>query len=93
MTEGPKLAQIALNFGADDFGGILIDEVVVGATGVLYRVDKDEALRLIRGAGRVPAQRTTTYDIVTLFDAHKKETTSYDAGRNLSAHPVAASGS
>ncbi|MBI3322144.1 MAG: dehypoxanthine futalosine cyclase [Candidatus Omnitrophica bacterium] len=67
VTEGPKLAQIALSFGANDFGGILVDEVVVGATGMVYRVDKEEALRLIRGAGRTPAQRNTKYEILRVF--------------------------
>ena len=67
VTEGPKLAQLALSFGADDFGGILVDEVVVGATGMIYRVDREEALRLIRGAGRIPAQRNTKYEILKIF--------------------------
>ena len=70
VTEGPKLAQLALTFGANDFGGILIDEVVVGATGMVYRVDLEEAIRLIRGAGRIPAQRNTKYEILRVFDAH-----------------------
>ncbi|MBI4314009.1 MAG: hypothetical protein HY594_04250 [Candidatus Omnitrophica bacterium] len=69
VTEGPKLAQLALQFGANDFGGILIDEVVVGATGMVYRVDFDEAIRLIRAAGRTPAQRNTKYEILRVFDA------------------------
>ena len=68
VTEGPKLAQLALSFGANDFGGILIDEVVVGATGTVYRVDRDEAIRLIRGAGRIPAQRNTRYEILRVFN-------------------------
>ena len=80
VTEGPKLAQLALSFGANDFGGILIDEVVVGATGVVYRVDREEALRLIRGAGRIPAQRNTKYEILRIY---------HDAVRDLSADPVA----
>lgn len=67
VTEGPKLCQLALQFGANDFGGILVDEVVVGATGMIYRVDQEEALRLIRGAGRVPAQRNTRYEILRTF--------------------------
>ena len=79
VTEGPKLAQLALSFGANDFGGILVDEVVVGATGMVYRVDKEEAVRLIRGAGRTPAQRNTKYEILDV------------AERNLPADPVAAS--
>jgi len=68
VTEGPKLAQLALLWGANDFGGILMDEVVVGATGMVYRVDMDEAIRLIRGAGRLPAQRNTKYEILRVFD-------------------------
>jgi cyclic dehypoxanthinyl futalosine synthase len=67
VTEGPKLCQLAMAFGANDFGGILVDEVVVGATGVVYRVDKEEALRLIRGTGRTPAQRNTKYEILQVF--------------------------
>lgn len=86
VTEGPKLAQLALSFGANDFGGILVDEVVVGATGMVYRVDKDEAVRLIRGAGRTPAQRNTKYEILRVFD-HRS-----GPFRNLPADPVAASG-
>jgi len=68
VTEGPKLAQLALQFGANDFGGILMDEVVVGATGVVHRVDREEAIRLIRGAGRIPAQRNTQYEILRIYD-------------------------
>ena len=84
VTEGPKLAQIALSFGANDFGGILVDEVVVGATGMVYRVDKEEAVRLIRGAGRVPAQRNTKYEILRVHDG--------DTVRDLPAHTAAAPG-
>lgn len=83
VTEGPKLAQLALGFGANDFGGILIDEVVVGATGMIYRVGFKEAIRLIRGAGRLPAQRNTKYEILRVFDGDA-------ALSDLPAHPVAA---
>lgn len=85
VTEGPKLAQLALSFGANDFGGILVDEVVVGATGVVYRVNPEEAIRLIRGAGRIPAQRNTPYEILRIYDD------SENTYRDLSADPVAAS--
>ena len=85
VTEGPKLAQLALSFGANDFGGILVDEVVVGATGMIYRVNKDEAVRLIRGAGRTPAQRNTKYEILHVYDGHDH------ADRNLQTDPVATS--
>ncbi len=86
VTEGPKLAQLALSFGANDFGGILVDEVVVGATGMIYRVNKEEAIRLIRGAGRTPAQRNTRYELLHIYDQDNDHT-----GRDLSADPVTAS--
>ena len=86
VTEGPKLAQLALSFGANDFGGILVDEVVVGATGMIYRVSRDEAIRLIQGVGRIPAQRNTKYEILHVYQDPD------DAHRDLSAHSLAASG-
>lgn len=68
VTEGAKLAQVALHFGADDFGGILMEENVVTATGLAFEgVTKEEAIRLIRDAGKVPAQRNTRYEIVREF--------------------------
>jgi len=83
VTEGPKLCQVALCFGANDFGGILIDEVVVGATGMVYRVDREEAIRIIRAAGRIPAQRNTQYEILKTSDYH-------DTRRHLSTDPITA---
>jgi len=63
------MAQAALCFGADDFGGILMEENVVSATGIPYEgVTKEEALRLIREAGKVPVQRNTRYEVVKIFD-------------------------
>lgn len=84
VTEGPKLCQLAMSFGANDFGGILVDEVVVGATGMIYRVNQDEAVRLIRGTGRVPAQRNTKYEILRIFDGPN------GTFRDISADPIAA---
>ena len=75
MTEGPKLSQVALKFGADDFGGILMEENVVSATGSdkLYAgVTKEEAIRLIRETGKDPVQRNTNYEIVKNY-AHEAE--------------------
>jgi len=67
VTEGPKLSQIALGYGADDFGGILMEENVVSATksDKLYtEVSKEEAIRLIRETGKTPVQRNTNYETV-----------------------------
>ncbi|MGH7198560.1 MAG: radical SAM protein, partial [Candidatus Omnitrophota bacterium] len=70
VTEGPKLSQIALNFGADDFGGILMEENVVSATksDSLYAgVTKEEAIRLIAEIGKIPVQRNTNYEVVRVY--------------------------
>lgn len=72
VTEGPKLSQAALLYGADDFGGILMEENVVSATASdkLYsNVSKEEAVRLIREAGKIPVQRNTNYEIVKIYSA------------------------
>lgn len=70
VTEGPKLSQAALGFGADDFGGILMEENVVSATksDKLYSgVTKDEAIRLIAEIGKIPVQRNTNYETVRIY--------------------------
>ncbi len=70
VTEGPKLSQIALGFGADDFGGILMEENVVSATksDKLYSgVTKEEAIRLISEIGKIPVQRNTNYEAVKIY--------------------------
>ncbi len=70
VTEGPKLSQLALSYGADDFGGILMEENVVSATksDKLYSgVSKEEAIRLIRETGKVPTQRNTNYEVVKTY--------------------------
>jgi cyclic dehypoxanthinyl futalosine synthase len=64
VTEGPDVAQLALSFGADDFGGVLMEEQVVRATGVNYTVTAKQVIALIKQMGMVPAQRTTQYQIL-----------------------------
>jgi cyclic dehypoxanthinyl futalosine synthase len=68
VTEGPKLAQIALAFGANDFGGILMEEKVVNATGISYKTSINELVRLIKDAGKIPAQRNSKYELLRKFD-------------------------
>jgi cyclic dehypoxanthinyl futalosine synthase len=62
--EGKKTGQIALHFGADDFGGTLFEEYVHLATGHLSKVTQPEIETLIREAGFTPAQRTTLYEVL-----------------------------
>jgi len=64
VTQGLKLAQVALRFGANDFGSTMIEENVVASAGVSYRVSKDDILNAIRAAGFQPAQRDTCYNVI-----------------------------
>ena len=61
VTQGSMMAQVALFFGANDLGGTMLEENVVAAAGIKFRMSKDEVVELARGAGFVPAQRTTGY--------------------------------
>jgi len=67
VTEGPHLAQIALTFGADDFGGVLMEESVVSATGLTHVVTAEQVIALIAETGMIPAQRNTQYEILRTF--------------------------
>ena len=69
VKEGPKLAQLLLAAGANDLGGTLINESISTSAGAQYGqlVGPAELHRLIRDAGRVPAQRDTLYGIVHTY--------------------------
>src|SRR5208283_2203109 len=64
VTQGAKIAQIALEFGANDFGSTMIEENVVAAAGITFRMTKQEIVNLIKDAGYGAAQRNTTYNII-----------------------------
>ncbi len=68
VTQGLKVAQVALRFGANDFGSTMLEENVVKAAGVSYRVNKDDIIKAIRSAGFRPAQRDTYYRIIQFFE-------------------------
>ena len=61
------MAQVALRFGANDFGSTMIEENVVASTGLSYNVTINDIVSAIRTAGFVPAQRDTYYNILRLF--------------------------
>lgn len=65
--EGKRTGQVALHFGADDFGGTLIEENVHLATGHDLKTTVEETKILIREAGFVPVQRTTLYERLERF--------------------------
>jgi cyclic dehypoxanthinyl futalosine synthase len=67
VTQGAKMAQVALFFGANDLGGTMLEENVVAAAGCSFRMSREEMIALIRAAGFQPAQRSTTYTIIREF--------------------------
>ncbi|MEN6426842.1 MAG: cyclic dehypoxanthinyl futalosine synthase, partial [Phycisphaerales bacterium] len=71
VTEGPCMAQIALTFGADDFGGVLMEESVVKATGISHTVTAEQVIALIAETGMTAAQRNTEYEILRTFDKQR----------------------
>ena len=66
----PFLSQVALGFGANDLEGTVVREKIYHEAGAhtAQRMSLDEILRLIRGAGRVPAERDSFYNIIRTFD-------------------------
>lgn len=67
LTEGLKLAQIALTMGANDMGGVLMEEVVVKATGIETKTNMDELIDLIKNAGKIPVQRDSEYQVMRTY--------------------------
>jgi cyclic dehypoxanthinyl futalosine synthase len=63
VTQGPKMAQIALRFGANDFGSLMIEENVVSATGIDFIMPEHEIRRIIEDAGFRPARRYQDYSL------------------------------
>ncbi|MFH0916785.1 MAG: cyclic dehypoxanthinyl futalosine synthase [bacterium] len=64
VTQGLKMGQVALRFGADDLGSTMIEENVVAATGLTVHANRDDLVHAIRAAGFTPAQRRTDYSLV-----------------------------
>ena len=64
VTMGAKIAQIALQFGGNDFGSLMIEENVVAAAGVHFRMSLDEIKRIITDAGYEPHQRDMEYNLL-----------------------------
>lgn len=68
VTQGPKVGQISLSCGCNDFGGTMMEENVVSAAGTTFRCTPADAVRLIRAAGYRPAKRDTHYRILERYD-------------------------
>ena len=80
VKEGPKFSQLLLNWGANDFGGTLINESISTAAGAQHgQLLRPKDIRhLIRSVGRIPAERDTTYKIIKKFDREPTEAEELD---------------
>ncbi len=68
VTMGPKIGQLAMFFGANDMGSVMMEENVVSAAGTTYKLSEREICRLIRDAGWIPAQRDQYYKVLRRHD-------------------------
>ena len=68
LTEGLKMGQVGLAFGANDIGGTLIEDKVLEPTGIEVKTRPEDLIRLIKEAGYIPAQRNTNYEILRIYN-------------------------
>ncbi len=64
VTMGRKTGQLALHYGCDDMGSLMLEENVVSAAGTCYSVNREEMNRMIRAAGYEPWQRDNVYGAI-----------------------------
>jgi cyclic dehypoxanthinyl futalosine synthase len=64
VTQGPKIGQVALHFGANDMGSLMIEENVVSSAGTVYHLSLEEIRRAIRECGYIPRQRNVFYQYI-----------------------------
>ncbi len=68
VTQGLKIGQVALGFGADDLGSVMIEENVVSAAGTTFRTSREELVHLIGSLGKTAVQRDTLYRDVKVWN-------------------------
>ena len=64
VTQGPEIGQVALKYGANDFGSVMMEENVVSSAGTTFRLDAEKIEALIRDAGYEPRRRNNWYELL-----------------------------
>ena len=64
VTQGPEIGQVALKFGANDFGSVMMEENVVSSAGTTFRLNATQIENLIREAGYEPRRRNNWYELL-----------------------------
>jgi cyclic dehypoxanthinyl futalosine synthase len=87
VTMGDKIGQVALRFGANDFGSFMMEENVVRAAGTENLMELKEMCRLIREAGFTPVKRDMQYNFLREFTAHEFAKPSKNQGNVKNTNP------
>lgn len=74
VTMGPEIGKLSLTYGCNDFGSTMMEENVVSAAGTTHKVNIELILKLIREAGKIPAQRNTRYEILKVYNEDESVT-------------------
>ena len=64
VTQGPNIGQVALEYGANDFGSVMMEENVVSSAGTTFRLNAQTIEALIRDAGYEPRRRNNWYELL-----------------------------
>lgn len=64
VTQGPEIGQVALKYGANDFGSVMMEENVVSSAGTIFRLDAAKIEALIMDAGYEPRRRNNWYELI-----------------------------
>jgi len=64
VTQGPRIGQLALSYGANDYGSVMMEENVVSSAGTTFRLSREEIERLITEAGYEPHSRNNVYSLL-----------------------------
>ncbi|MDP9098882.1 MAG: dehypoxanthine futalosine cyclase [Verrucomicrobiota bacterium] len=64
VTQGPDIGQVALKYGANDFGSVMMEENVVSSAGTTFRLNAEQIETLIRDAGYEPRRRNNWYQLL-----------------------------
>ena len=72
VTQGEHVGQLSVFFGADDLGSIMIEENVVRATGLSYKMSRERMIEIIRKTGKTPALRDTAYNVLEVYGEPKR---------------------
>ena len=65
VTQGPKIGQLALKYGANDFGSVMMEENVVSSAGTSFHLSAGQIESLIRDAGYEPRRRNNWYRLLS----------------------------